>query len=150
MADEKNLQDELLSDEQLENVSGGNLSETIKDREKLTQLGMYKFDLNKGFVKSVNEGIAKLGKAVGCDLNSTLKIKGSNDENKKHITRLNHSISFNTIFRECGIPAETKDQRQTIRRNVSKILDFFKEQGFIKNYVISPNPDGNFSIEIFF
>ena len=87
---------------------------------------------------------------IGYLLERILKIKGSNDENKKHVTRLDNSISFNTLFRECGIPYDTKDQRQTIRRNVKKILDFFKEQGFIDNYAISKNLDGDFSIKIFF
>lgn len=87
---------------------------------------------------------------AGYLLERTLKIKGSNDENKKHVTRLNHSISLQTVFNECGIPSETKKQRWDAKQNVKKILDFFKEQGFIDNYNFSQNPDGSFSIEIFF
>lgn len=87
---------------------------------------------------------------TGYLLERILKIKGSNDENKKHVTRLDSSISFNTLFRECGIPSDTKKQRWDARNNVSKILDFFKEQGFIDNYAISKNLDGDFSIKIVF
>lgn len=79
-----------------------------------------------------------------------LKIKGSNDEHQKHITRLDNAISFYTIFKECGIEADTKKQRLDTRRNVAKILNFFKEQNFISDYEFVKNLDGNFSVRIFF
>lgn len=87
---------------------------------------------------------------TGYLLERILKIKGSNDENKKHITRLDNSISFNTLFRECDIPSDTKKQRWDVRNNVKKILDFFKEQHFILDYELIQTPDGDFSIKIFF
>ena len=83
-------------------------------------------------------------------LERILKIKGSNDENKKHVTKLENSISFETLFKQCGISADTKQQRYKARQNSEKILDFFQEQGFISGYEISRKPDGTFSIEIFF
>lgn len=79
-----------------------------------------------------------------------LKIKGSNDENKKHVTRLKHSISFNTIFKECGLKSDDKRQRYEIRKNAEKILDFFKEQNFISDHEFIKTVDGDFSIEIIF
>lgn len=83
-------------------------------------------------------------------LERILKIKGSNAESKKHVTKLAKAISFDTLFRQCGLPADTRDQRQTVRRNTEKILDHFKEQNFIADYLISPSDNGDFSIEIAF
>ena len=87
---------------------------------------------------------------TGYLLERILKIKGSNDENKKHVTRLDNSISFSTLFKECGLNAEDKRQRYEIRQIVKKILDFFKNQDFIANYELIQTPDGDFSIKISF
>lgn len=87
---------------------------------------------------------------TGYLLERILKIKGSNDEHQKHITRLDNAISFDTLLKECGIEADTKKQRWNIRQNVAKILDFFKEQNFISDYEFFKNPDGNISFRIFF
>lgn len=83
-------------------------------------------------------------------LERILKIKGSNDDNKKHVTKLENSISFETLFKQCGLPSDTKKQRWDIRNNVAKILDFFKSQGFIDGYEFFKNPGGDFSVKIFY
>lgn len=87
---------------------------------------------------------------TGYLLERILKIKGSNDESQKHVTRLNNSISFNTIFKECGISAETRKQCWDARQNALKILDSFKAQNFISDYELIKTTDGDFSIEISF
>lgn len=87
---------------------------------------------------------------VGYLLERILKIKGSNDENREHVTKLSNFISFETLFRQCGISAEDKRQRYEIRQTVSKILAFFKEQKFISDYSLDKSTDGNFVIKISF
>ena len=81
-------------------------------------------------------------------LERIIKIKGSID--KAHVTKLEHSISLNTLYKQCGIPAEKKEQRQTIRRNILKIMDFFKKKDFISDYNLVKNGIGELSIKIFF
>ena len=69
MADEKNLDNEILDDEELEGVAGGTFKETFDDRAKLNQLGLYNFDKDKGFLDSVQYGFDQLGKKIGLTLN---------------------------------------------------------------------------------
>lgn len=87
---------------------------------------------------------------IGYLLERILKIKGSNDENRKHVTKLSNAISFDTLFRQCGISAEDKRQRYKIRQTVTEILAFFKEQKFISDYSLDKSTDGDFSIKISF
>ena len=69
MAEEKILDNEILDDTELEGVAGGIIQETFADRTQLTQLGLYTFDKNKGFVGSVQDGFSKLGKKMGSTIN---------------------------------------------------------------------------------
>ena len=85
---------------------------------------------------------------TGYLLERILKIKGSNDESREHVTKLSNSISFGTLFRQCGISAEDKRQRYEIRQTIAKILSFFKEQKFISDYSLEKSTDGDFSIKI--
>lgn len=87
---------------------------------------------------------------IGYLLERILKIKGSNDESRTHVTKLSNIISFETLFRQCGISAEDKRQRYKIRQTVTEILTFFKEQKFIADYSLDKSTDGDFSIKISF
>ena len=80
MADEKILEGEVLDDEELENVAGGTLQETLEDRDRLDKIGMYKFNNDKGFSGSVNEGFANFGKKYGLKISveADLLANGSN------------------------------------------------------------------------
>ena len=69
MADEKNLDNEILDDEELDGVAGGTFKETFDDRAKLDKLGLYNFDERKGFAGSVKEGFDALGKRMGITIN---------------------------------------------------------------------------------
>ena len=69
MADEKNLDNEILDDEELEGVAGDTMKETVGDRAKLSELGLYDFDKSKGFVGSVQEGFDALGKRMDITIN---------------------------------------------------------------------------------
>ena len=94
MADEKILEEEVLDEEELENVAGGTLKETLNDRDMLTKLGLYKFDDNKGFVVSVQEGFNALGKKIGCTL--TVKSETSLNNNTANV----YQIGKQTVSRE--------------------------------------------------
>jgi len=69
MADEKILQDEILSDEELENVAGGDYKETAGDSVFLSfyglckKYGVWEIEFDKGTSKEedVKRGWAKLG-----------------------------------------------------------------------------------------
>lgn len=87
---------------------------------------------------------------IGYLLERILKIKGSNDESRTHVTKLSNIISFETLFRQCGISAEDKRQRYKIRQTATEILTFFKEQKFISDYSLDKSTDGDFSIKISF
>ena len=69
MADEKNLDNEIMNDEELEGVAGGAMKETFEDRDELTKLGFYKFDTGLGLVMSVQSAYHKLGQKLGVELN---------------------------------------------------------------------------------
>ena len=69
MADEKNLDNEILEDNELEGVAGGTLKETFDDSRQLAVFGLYNFDKDKGFLDSVQYGFDQLGKKIGLTLN---------------------------------------------------------------------------------
>ena len=68
MSEEKILDNEILDDEELDGVAGGTFKETVGDRAKLNQLGLYNFDESKGFAGSIKEGFDKLGRELGLDV----------------------------------------------------------------------------------
>lgn len=84
---------------------------------------------------------------IGYLFERILKIKGSLC--KDHVTKLENSISFETLTFQCGVPSSKKDQRQTLLRNVKKILDSFQANNLFKNYDVLKTSDG-LSIKIFF
>ncbi|MBR6012376.1 MAG: bacteriocin [Selenomonadaceae bacterium] len=82
MKDEKILQDEILSDEELENISGGTLEEYRADKKILQQMGVYTRTSN--FVDTnVKAALNDLGKKLGMDLVITNKdVSASADGSK--------------------------------------------------------------------
>lgn len=84
-------------------------------------------------------------------LERILKIKGSNDPKRnKRVRKLNNSILFETIYRQCGLADATKRQKQEARKNITQILDHFVSQHFIKNYEIIKQDASFYSISILF
>ena len=84
-------------------------------------------------------------------LERILKIKGSLDPKRsKRVKKLNNSILFDTLYRQCGLADSTKRQKQEIRNTISQILDYFVSQNFIKNYEFFRQDATFYSISIFF
>ena len=84
-------------------------------------------------------------------LERILKIKGSHDPKRnKRVRKLNNSILFETIYRQCGLADATRRQKQEARKNITQILDHFVSQNFIKNYEIVKQDSSFFSISILF
>ena len=77
MADEKILDNEILEENELDGVAGGTMKETIGERAKLNELGLYNFDKSKGFVGSVREGFDALGKRMGITINVNASVNNS-------------------------------------------------------------------------
>lgn len=61
-------------------------------------------------------------------------IKGSRKQKNKRVNKLQKIITFEKIFYHCGLADATKRQQQQARDNIEKILNFFVEQGFIKQW----------------
>lgn len=84
-------------------------------------------------------------------LERILKIKGSLDPKRsKRVKKLNNSILFDTLYRQCGLVDATKRQKQEVRNSITQILDYFVSQNFIKNYEFSRQDAKFYSISIFF
>lgn len=84
-------------------------------------------------------------------LERILKIKGSNDPKRnKRVRKLNNSILFETIYRQCGLSDAEEWQKQDARKNIVQILDHFVSQNFIKNYEIVKQDATFYSISIIF
>lgn len=82
-------------------------------------------------------------------LERVLKIKGSHDrKSNKRVRKLNKSILFDTICRQCELNTADKWQMQDLRKCVAQNLDHFKEQGLIKSYEFTKKSRKFYSIEI--
>ena len=84
MADEKIFKDEIMDDAELDAVAGGTLKETFDDREKLSKLGIYDFNVADGFSKTVQNGFAKFGNEYGLKIDVNVNLK-ANEANKYSI-----------------------------------------------------------------
>ena len=73
-------------------------------------------------------------------------IKGSRKQKNKRVTKLHKIITFEKIFYHCGLSAATKRQQQQARENIEKILNFFVEQGFIKQWSFQKKHNKFYSI----
>ena len=81
MADEKILKDEIMDEEQLDEVAGGTLKETLDDREMLKKIGLYDFNSEAGFSKTVQNGFAKFGNDYGMNISVDVNLN-KNTANK--------------------------------------------------------------------
>ena len=81
MADEKILKDEVMDEEQLDEVAGGTLKETLDDRNLLNKIGLYDFNSKDGFTKTVQNGFAKFGNDYGMKISVDVNLN-KNEANK--------------------------------------------------------------------
>lgn len=84
-------------------------------------------------------------------LRRTLSIKGSNElaATNKHITPLCKVISFDDLYKQCGVDAKNKRQRQEVRETTEKILQFLVKNDVIADFRFVKKDGGFYSIEIF-
>ena len=61
-------------------------------------------------------------------------IKGSRKQKNKRVNKLQKIITFEKIFYHCGLADADKWKQQDARKTIEKILNFFVEQGFIKQW----------------
>ena len=68
-------------------------------------------------------------------------------------SKLDKTILYKTIFEQIKIEAETdgalRKKKTKIRSQVRDMLDYWKEQSFIKNYTETKRGSGYYSINIF-
>ena len=85
------MEGEVLDAEELDEVAGGTLRETLDDRTLLKQMGAYDFDKGQGFAKTLQNGFAKLGDKfdmkITVDVNLNKNIANKYYLNGKEISR---------------------------------------------------------------
>lgn len=82
-------------------------------------------------------------------LRRSLSIIGSNDQDRKHISRLRNIITLDDLYSH--VSAETTREQQHARETALKILDFFVEKDLLKSYKVEKKDNGKiYSIVIQF
>ena len=64
MSEEKILQDELMNEEELENVAGGNMQELYGDRENLLKLNLYDH-WSRSMMRNLEASFVNIGNKIG-------------------------------------------------------------------------------------
>jgi hypothetical protein len=83
-------------------------------------------------------------------LERILKIKGSNNENRKNVIKLHNTILLDTLYTNCGLSDDGKNRKSEYRQNISQILSYFKKFDFISEYEFVKDGDKFFGIKIFY
>ena len=83
-------------------------------------------------------------------LRRSREIIGSNDENRKHVSRLRNIITFEDMYDKIGLANGTRKQKLDAREISIKILDFFVESGLLKGYTVEDKNGCPYSIIIDF
>ena len=95
-------------------------------------------------------------------LRRVLQIVGSHKPHKKHfagkkkggeskfktVTKLQPIILFETLFEQCGLADATKRQQQQARETIKKILDHFKAENLISDWLFEKKNGKFFSIHL--
>lgn len=75
MAEE--IKNEILSEEELDNVAGGNMQELYDDRAKFVQMGSY-VHWNRSMMRNLHASYAKVGDQIGHKITFAYDNPGSN------------------------------------------------------------------------
>ena len=84
MAEEKILDNEILEENELDGVAGGNTQENRMDRDLLKKMGYYN-DKTNSIAKNLQTSFAGLGSKLGCDLHVSVNANKGNVANKYFI-----------------------------------------------------------------